>query len=143
MQSSSKSLPQILTDEWGKYEHIKYSETKDNGCFLGCCAVWSVRSSPIALMMEAASNSETSVNFYQTTRCNNLEDSHRHTRRRENLKSHTVKYLQGSNGTIIINIRIIEIGYLELFDCASSYRSSGRKVTQLSFYGLLLTLHTN
>jgi hypothetical protein len=29
----------------------------------------------IALMMEAAGNSETSVNFYQTTRLNNPEDS--------------------------------------------------------------------
>jgi hypothetical protein len=40
-----------------------------------------------ALMMEAASTSETSTNFYQTTRRNNSEDSHLHTRRRENLKS--------------------------------------------------------
>jgi hypothetical protein len=40
-------------------------------------------------MMEATSTSETSVNFYQTTRRNNSEDSHLHTRRRENLKSHT------------------------------------------------------
>jgi hypothetical protein len=31
----------------------------------------------IALMMEAARTSETSVNFYQTTQCNNPEDSHR------------------------------------------------------------------
>jgi hypothetical protein len=38
-------------------------------------------------MMETASTSETSVNFYQTTRRNNLEDSYLHTRRRENLKS--------------------------------------------------------
>jgi hypothetical protein len=30
----------------------------------------------IALMMEAASISETSVNFYQTRRCYNPEDSH-------------------------------------------------------------------
>jgi hypothetical protein len=30
----------------------------------------------IALMVEAASTSETSVNFYQTTRRNNPEDSH-------------------------------------------------------------------
>jgi hypothetical protein len=37
---------------------------------------------PIALMMEAASTSETSVNFYQTTRCYNPEDSHLHTRNR-------------------------------------------------------------
>jgi hypothetical protein len=40
----------------------------------------------IALMMVAASTSETSVNFYQTTRRSNPEDSHIHTRRRENLK---------------------------------------------------------
>jgi hypothetical protein len=43
----------------------------------------------IALIMEAASTSETSVNFYQTTLLNNPEDSHLHIRRRENLKSHS------------------------------------------------------
>jgi hypothetical protein len=32
----------------------------------------------ITLMMEAASTSETSVNFSQTTQCNNPEDSHLH-----------------------------------------------------------------
>jgi hypothetical protein len=42
------------------------------------------------LMMEAASISETLVNFYQTTRRNNPEDSHLHIRRRENLKSYRV-----------------------------------------------------
>jgi hypothetical protein len=42
----------------------------------------------IALMMEAVSTSEPSVNFYQTARHNNPGDSHLHTRRRENLKSH-------------------------------------------------------
>jgi hypothetical protein len=36
--------------------------------------------------MEAVSTSETSVNFYQTTWRNIPEDSHVHTRRRENLK---------------------------------------------------------
>jgi hypothetical protein len=44
----------------------------------------------IALMMKAASTYETSVNFYQTTRRNNPEDSHFHTRRHENLKSHPI-----------------------------------------------------
>jgi hypothetical protein len=39
-------------------------------------------------MMKAASTSETSVNFYQTTRRNNPEDSHLNTGRRENLESH-------------------------------------------------------
>jgi hypothetical protein len=29
-----------------------------------------------ALMMQAVSNAETSANFYQTTECNNTEDSH-------------------------------------------------------------------
>jgi hypothetical protein len=39
-------------------------------------------------MMEAVSTSETSVNFYQTTRRNIPENSHLHTPRRENLQSH-------------------------------------------------------
>jgi hypothetical protein len=41
-------------------------------------------------MMEAARTSETLVNFYQTTRCYNPEDSNLHTHRRENLKSYRV-----------------------------------------------------
>jgi hypothetical protein len=41
--------------------------------------------------MEAARTSETSVNFYQTTRCYNPEDSHLHTHRRENLKSYKIE----------------------------------------------------
>jgi hypothetical protein len=44
----------------------------------------------MALMMEAVSTSETSVNFYQTTRSNITEDTHLHTRRQENLKSHLI-----------------------------------------------------
>jgi hypothetical protein len=50
-------------------------------------------SSLIVLMMEAANTPETSVNFYQTARRNNPEDSHLHIRRRKNLKSHSHKYL--------------------------------------------------
>jgi hypothetical protein len=41
-------------------------------------------------MMEAASTSETSVNFYQNTRRYNSEDSHLRTHRRENFKSYLV-----------------------------------------------------
>jgi hypothetical protein len=43
----------------------------------------------IALMMEALSTPETSVNFDQTTRRNIPEDSHLHTRHCENLKNLT------------------------------------------------------
>jgi hypothetical protein len=45
-------------------------------------------------MMEAASTSETSVNFYQTTRRYNPEDSHLHARRSENHKSYLLSFLQ-------------------------------------------------
>jgi hypothetical protein len=43
-----------------------------------------------ALMIEAARTSETLVNFYQTTRRYNPEDSHLRTHRRENLKSYLI-----------------------------------------------------
>jgi hypothetical protein len=55
----------------------------------GMTVFWDVaQCRAIALMMEAAGTSETSVNFYKTTRRNIPEDSHLHTRRCENLKSH-------------------------------------------------------
>jgi hypothetical protein len=43
-------------------------------------------------MMEAARSSKTLVNFYQTTRRYNPEDSHIRTNRRENLKSYFHEY---------------------------------------------------
>jgi hypothetical protein len=71
-----------------------------DGCLLGYSTVWSGRSLPtfqrallppasvpiIALMMEAARTPETLVNFYQTRRRYNPEDSLLRTHRRENLK---------------------------------------------------------
>jgi hypothetical protein len=45
-------------------------------------------------MMEAARTSDTLVNFYQTTRRYNSEDSHLRTHRRENLKSYIQEGLQ-------------------------------------------------
>jgi hypothetical protein len=41
----------------------------------------------IALTMNAVSTSETSANFYETIRCNMLEDNSLRTRRRKNPKS--------------------------------------------------------
>jgi hypothetical protein len=48
----------------------------------------------IALMMVAASTSETSINFYQTTWHNNPEDSHLHSgsTRRKKCALHLIKY---------------------------------------------------
>jgi hypothetical protein len=49
----------------------------------------------MALMKETANISETSANVYQITWSNNPEDSHLHTRRRDNLNSQlTSMYFQ-------------------------------------------------
>jgi hypothetical protein len=48
----------------------------------------------IALMIEAVSTSETSVNFYETSRSSILEGCHLHTRSRENFKSHRFKVFE-------------------------------------------------
>jgi hypothetical protein len=47
-----------------------------------------VLAASIIALMEAASTSETSVNFYQTIRRFNPEDGHLHTRCHENFKSY-------------------------------------------------------
>jgi hypothetical protein len=58
----------------------------------------------IALMMEAARTSETSVNIYLTTRQYIPEDSELHTRRRENLKSHKKKCVcRPDLGRVLLN----------------------------------------
>jgi hypothetical protein len=44
------------------------------------------------MMMEAASTSETLVNFYQITQCNKPENSHFHIHHCENLKSNSLKF---------------------------------------------------
>jgi hypothetical protein len=57
-----------------------YSQVEVYRRFKGACC----HHQGAALMMEASKNSETSVN-YQTTRRNNSEYSHLHTRRLQNL----------------------------------------------------------
>jgi hypothetical protein len=60
-------------------------------------------------MMEAARTSETLVNFYQTTRRYNPEDSHLRTHRRENLKSYLVNDVNcrcfGALGLCFIHVK--------------------------------------
>jgi hypothetical protein len=53
-----------------------------------CSLLEVLAASIIRAMMKAASTSETSVNFYQTTRRNNPEGIHLHIRRRENMIFH-------------------------------------------------------
>jgi hypothetical protein len=65
----------------------KFNIEPVDGCLLGCSAVHH-QGDEISLMMEAARTSETLVNFYQTARRYNPEDSHLRTHRRENLKSY-------------------------------------------------------
>jgi hypothetical protein len=57
----------------------------EDGCLLGCSAVQSGRSSP-TFQVEAASTSESLVNFYQTTRRYKPEESHLRTHRWDYLK---------------------------------------------------------
>jgi hypothetical protein len=57
-------------------------------------------------MMEAARTSETLVNFYQTTRHCNPEDSHLRTHRRENLKSYlAIIFLNSVNQLIFVMVK--------------------------------------
>jgi hypothetical protein len=74
----------------------------------------------ISLMVQAVHTSETSVRFYQTTRCNNPEDSHIHIHRRENLKLHlkaevrNSEYLNfPSNFSLIFDI-LLDMNYVSL-----------------------------
>jgi hypothetical protein len=90
LHKASESAVLYLTGASGKHLKIRYLRFDDinsireisgshggeykNGCRLGCCAVLTGRA--IALMVEAASTGETSINLYHNTRCNNPEDSH-------------------------------------------------------------------
>jgi hypothetical protein len=61
-----------------------------------------------ALKMEAASTTETSVNFYQTTQRKNSEDSYLHTGHHEDLKSHIIILAQGCNDGYYLSGRILQ-----------------------------------
>jgi hypothetical protein len=56
----------------------------------------------MSMMMQAASTSETSVNFYHTTGSNNPEDSHLHTHCHENLKSHCLIFAVTTKNSITL-----------------------------------------
>jgi hypothetical protein len=59
-------------------------------CFRGACCLHH-QGDEFAMMIEATSTSETSVNFYQTTWPNNPENSHLRTHHHENLRFHLLQ----------------------------------------------------
>jgi hypothetical protein len=69
-----------------------------------------------ALMMEAASTSDTSGNFYKTSRPNIPEDSHLHTRRRETLRHHGNECSFSKKGGVFLN-RWVTISFLKGLCC--------------------------
>jgi hypothetical protein len=80
--------------------------------------------------MEAARTSERLVKIYQTTRRNNPEDSHLHTRRRENLKSNlTNRFVTTILGTYMqtlkVAVRWLSI-LLRIFEIPDSNLVQGR-----------------
>jgi hypothetical protein len=84
-------------------------------------------------MMEAARTSETLVNFYQTTRCYNPEDSYLHTHRRENLKSYIeivilIKKYNNNNGVIIIARVLENRGLRKIFSSTREEVQEGRRI---------------
>jgi hypothetical protein len=81
--------------------------------------------------MEAGSTSETSVNCYQSTRRNDPEDSHLHTRRHENLKSHLVNlygeatlcYVRRFDTFIYLMMEAASISETSLNFCQTTWRN--------------------
>jgi hypothetical protein len=61
----------------------------------------SIHSSPT----KALNTFETSVSFYQITRRNIAEDGHLHTRRRKNVKSHSMSYMSVTGLTTVGRLR--------------------------------------
>jgi uncharacterized membrane protein YGL010W len=74
-------------------------------------------------MMETASSSETSVNLYQTTRLNIPEDSHLHTRLRENLKSHHVScsFILTTHACMYVCMSVYVCAYICAYVCSLMY----------------------
>jgi hypothetical protein len=94
-------------------------------------AVYS-RRREIPLMIEAASTSETSANSYQSTRINNLEDSHLHTRRRENLNLSDKFLSQNMQRFLYFKSFLVISSQSTLYDSCSWYSSREYPRKQLS-----------
>jgi hypothetical protein len=94
-------------------------------------------------MMEAARTSETLVNFYQTTRRYNPEDSHLHTPRRENLKSYLEresKILCSKKFSLQLSIMVFwVVTPLTTFRRNVSSPSSGQKIKAINPSETLVT----
>jgi hypothetical protein len=96
----------------------------------------------IALMMAAASTSETPVNFYQTIRRNNPEDSCLHIRRRENLKSHLMFYMFSVSYSMWIPTYCTESGHHRFLSDSFLFNVSDDPVILFNFAVDIASLNT-
>jgi hypothetical protein len=77
----------------------------------------------ITLMIKAVSTSETSVNFYQTTRCNNPEDKHFQLIQRSELNEEPNTDAQNGSTSYAISCLIASVVFTRLEQDCSQYRS--------------------
>jgi hypothetical protein len=91
MASTITTTPPMATNEMFG-DIILFSVTSQMKIFWDSakCSLVEVDRSFRALMMGVVRISESSIDFYETTPHNIPGDCHLHTRRRENLKSHTI-----------------------------------------------------
>lgn len=73
--------------------------------------------------MEAAITSEKSLNFYRTTRSNDPEASHLHTRCNKNLKSHRIILLVASNVMLTVTRHLVRLCSFSRGNVASTFSS--------------------
>jgi hypothetical protein len=106
---------------------------------------WSQRIMNMTVFWGAASTSETSANFYHTTRRNIPEDGCLHNHRRDNLKSQCIMlystHIQAYNSYILLyscHIRCVMIHYILLSDMfntlLSTYGSHPVRSKYFSYY---------
>jgi hypothetical protein len=85
-----------------KHKHPFYNSEETVELGIVCVLVRQERTQfselPVRRKQQAVNTSETSVSFYQTTWRNIPQDTHLHTRRRENLKSHLTPQHVQRNG---------------------------------------------
>jgi hypothetical protein len=77
------------------------------------------------------------VNFYQTTRRYNPEDSHLHTHRRENLKSYLVCMQSPIRAACLAHLILLDLIVI-ILDNGTKYEAANKKVLHIPVASCLL-----